>query len=237
MNYQKRKKPVLDLLVFDFETGGLQIAHPTQCETASEVIQIGAVAYSGKTLEPYPGGEFVSLMKPKRMNGLQPEALKVNGIKIEDLEKAPDPEAVWPRFIDFVSQYNSGKGAYTAPIACGKNIEGFDLKFIPFLNDAYSPKKDKTILFNGRTVLDLEQDLHRWFAWNDEMPNLKMDTVREYFGIPVHPYHDALTDAREEGEILMRFLRLYRTLKNSKNSSGEERIKFKGCMEGWKGAA
>lgn len=218
----------LDIICFDFETGGLKAGY-------HEAIEIGAVAYNGTTLEPYPasqGGEFVSLMRPVHFDRLSPEAQSVHGITPEELRGAPEQGVVWRQFIEWVGRFRK-KGALGAPIAAGKNIRNFDLGFVDELNRLHGPKKEKTVLFNARRQLDLEDLIYWWFLGSDELPNHKMDTLRQYFGLAGEEAHRALPDAREEGEVIMRFLRLKQKLRALRGKDGHPVIQFRGsCARG-----
>jgi DNA polymerase III epsilon subunit-like protein len=108
----------LDLVCFDFETGGLDPNH-------HEAIQVAGKAYNARTLEPYPvemGGEFCSLMKPLYPDRLDPGALKVNKKTPEELMAAPDQKLVWNEFVAWVNKWNKRKNKWGAPLAAGKNI-------------------------------------------------------------------------------------------------------------------
>jgi DNA polymerase III epsilon subunit-like protein len=225
-----------DLVVFDLETGGLDPAH-------HEAIQVAGKAYNARTLEPYPveqGGEFCSLMRPLHPERLTDAALKVNGKSRDELlgnpekgiEPAPDQGVVWNQFVAWVGKWNKKGSAYGAPIACGKNIRDFDLKFVAVLNQLHCKKKDKTVLFSRRTQLDLEDLIFLWFENSKELPDGKMDTLRDYFGMSREGAHDALVDVRQTGALLMRFLKLHRELARRTTSDGRPFIKFQGSMHG-----
>jgi DNA polymerase III epsilon subunit-like protein len=228
----------LNIVVFDFETGGLD-------PNFHEAIQVAGKAYHPRTLEPYPveeGGEFCTLMKPLYPDRLQDEALAVNG-KTRDMllgnpdkgiEPPPDQKAAWNSFVTWVNGWNTGekKTVYKAPIAAGKNIRNFDLKFVEVLNRLHCKKKDKTVLFNSRRQLELEDYLFSWFENSGEMPNEKMDTVREYFGMSREGAHDALVDVRQTGELLMKFLKLHRELRKRKAANGNPFIAFRNSLAG-----
>ncbi len=211
-----------DIIVFDFETGGLS------WET-DEAIQIAGKAYNCRTLEPYSieqGGEFCSLMKPLRPEGLKADALKVNKKTVEELMKAPDQKVIWNQFVAWVNKFNKENNGYGAPIAAGKNIRSFDLMFAAKLNQLHCPKKDKTLLFSNRLQLDLEDFLFHWFENEKEPVNYKMDTVRPYFGLSSEFGHDAMEDARQTGTLIMKFLKIYRELQKRKGKDGGRLIKF-----------
>jgi len=198
---------VNDIVVWDFETGGLDA-------TRHEAIQIAGKAYNGRTFEPYPNGEFSSLMKPLYPDRLDPKALACNKKTVDELMAAPPQEVVWPQFVKWVQRWNKSakKGAFTAPIAAGKNLN-FDKRFMAVLNDLYLPNKNKTIIFNEyRNHLDLQDFIYQYMGGSDELENEKMDTLRVYFGLPTENAHDALTDTRQCGQLIMKFMSLSRKI-------------------------
>src|SRR5579885_1208441 len=213
----------LDIVVFDLETTGLSW-------TKHEICEVGAKAYDGRTLEPYPDGEFSSLMKPERPEDIDESALKVNGITREMLEGAPSQRAVWPEFVRWVGRFNKKGSAFGAPMAGGKNIRNFDMLFVHAINRLHGPKKDKTVIFNKHRMLDLEDILFLWHFQDGDLLNLQFDTVREYLGLNRQGAHRALPDARQEGETLMMYLRLNREMRRKKSQDGSPFIKLKGAL-------
>lgn len=215
----------IDFVVIDLETSGLKPGH-------NEVLSLGAKAYSGQTLEPYPDGEFYSLLRPTHWDRLEPEAMRINGLGEEELRGAPEPKVVLKKFVEWVQKWNPTKRIYEAPTVCGKNIRNFDLKFLAVLLDEHYPKK-KPALFNTLVQTDLEDLLRLWFPPGlAPFNSYKMDEIRPYFGIPVHPTHNALVDCREEGALIMTFLKATRQLRKLKNSKGELILNFEGCCRG-----
>lgn len=217
----------VDFIVFDFETGGLDpLFH--------EAVQVAGRAYNARTLDPYPaesGGAFSSLMKPLYPDRLDPKALQVNGKTREELEEAPDQKVVWNQFVQWVNRWNPKKSKWTAPIACGKNIRNFDLKFVEVLNELHTPKKGKTLLFSDRYTLDLEDFIFHWFENEAEPAKYGMDYLRGYFGMSTAGAHDASVDVDQTGELIMRFMKLYRRLQRAKGRDEKKLIQFKDCFK------
>ena len=216
------------LVVFDFETSGLS-------HIVDRIVQIGGKAYDYRTLEPISpddGGEFMLYSRPDNLDDLDfsNQAFKINGVTRDMLENAPEERSAWLKFVSWVNGFNPQKSQRGAPYAGGKNIIGFDLKWVDVLNIKHSPKKEKTLLFNNRRVFDLEDDIERWFVGTNDLPNQKMDTLRAHFGFPPSPQHCALRDCREEGDLLVHFLKLYRTLKARVRKDGNPMIQFKGAF-------
>lgn len=194
------------IIVFDFETGGLDTNY-------TEPIEIAAIALNPRDLNPIPGGRFYSLCKPTNWDIVGDEALRINGKTREQLQTAPEQSVVWAAFMNFIKQYNPRKGSnITAPIPGGKNIRGFDLPIFNRLCVQYKFVDAKGVpnVFNRRKVYDLEDFIEMWFEGSNELPNQKMDTLREYFGINTDNAHEAMTDTVQTAQLIIRFLKLHR---------------------------
>jgi DNA polymerase III epsilon subunit-like protein len=197
-------------IVFDFETGGIDPLY-------HEPIQIAAMAFDPRKLEPYPDGIFSSMMRPPGKVEdwkIEKAALDINKKTIQEIEAAPAREEVWRQFCLFVNRFNKKNSIWTAPIACGQNIKNFDLIIAERLcldyNILNSEKKPK--LFNGRNSVDLVDITFLWFENEDKPINRKMDTLREFFNMPTEGAHDALVDVKQTAELIFRFIRLHRRL-------------------------
>ncbi len=219
-----------NFVVFDMETGS---TNPNVCEC----LELAAKVYDARTLEPFPDGEFQSLLKPLHPELVEDGALRVNGLTREQLESAPNQKLVWQEFVKFVKRFNVGGTDYTAPIACGKNIRNFDLIIAERMNVLHGLKKEKTVLFNRIQQLELQDLLFLWFEDSVDLHSFKannnrlsMDNIRPYFGMAKDGAHRAMTDVKQTAELLMWFLKLHRELKKKKVSGGTPLINFKGIM-------
>lgn len=201
------------ILVVDLETSS---ASPSRCE----IVQIGALALNPATLNPYPGAEFESLMRPLEPDKVEAEALRVNKKVLEDLLVAPHPSEVWPKFAEWVSQFNfKGKNdAYTNPIAAGHNILNFDLPIINRYALKYGTTRTKKNgeveqnIFCNFFQYDTLQMLNSWTESMTQPAKLSLDYLRKYFKIPAgdRATHDALQDVRDTAAILVKILGLQR---------------------------
>jgi DNA polymerase III epsilon subunit-like protein len=216
-------------LVFDFETTGLQVPH------YHEACQLAGKVYHPRTLEPVPpeqGGEFCSMMRALHPDRIDAGALAKNRKTVTEIMSAPEPAVVWRNFVEWVARFNPKKNWTTAPIACGKNIRKFDLPIVHWLNKEYCPKKEKTLLFSHQRDIELEDLLWPWVENDGEVERLSMDWLRDYFGMSKENSHDALTDTRQTGELIIRLLKLNRTLRERKTRDGVPLIQLKGSLSG-----
>ena len=212
------------LICWDLETSGLDL-------DICEPLQVAGQAYNPKTLEPISkenGGQFQSYLKPLHFDKLEPEALKVNRITVEMLEKAPDQKVVWNSFVSWINTFNTSKNKWGCPIAMGKNIRGFDMVIAKRMNKLHCPKKDKTLFLNTWQQIDLEDLIFHWSENGGmDIANMKMDTLRDYFGLSKDNSHDAVQDVLDTGNLIIKFLKLYRTLSKRTSVDGTPLIKFK----------
>lgn len=211
-----------DYIVFDFETSGLS-------NITDHAVSLAGKAYNARSLQAYPveqGGEFASFMKPPDIEKIdfKSRAFQVNHITREQLEVAPDQSVVWNQFIQWVGKFNPKGTQWMAPIACGKNIRNFDMGFVEQLNLRHSPKKDKTVLFNKRTIVDLEDLMFTWFENESDPPKHNMDELRGYFGLSKDGAHSAVVDVQQTGALIMKFLSLHRVIQK------KQIVKFKGAF-------
>jgi DNA polymerase III epsilon subunit-like protein len=151
------------------------------------------------------------------------------------LKKAPPQKLVWEAFAKFVRKHNKKGTEKTAPIGIGKNSDNFDFPIANRLCRTYGmvDKEGRPNLFNNRLQLDIEKIIWLWFEDCDDLPNHRMDTLREYFGLSTEGAHDALVDVKQTAEIFKRFLKLHRKLKAMKTNEGEPWIKFKDSCKGF----
>jgi len=221
--------------VFDMETDGV---NPDKCSP----IQIAAIIVDPIKLEIVPNSEFNVNLKPEALENNSDYKYedsdvldfhsKVRGSSKSDILKAwhgyQDQKTGWELFVSYLQMYHarfSGKkSCFSAPIAAGYNINRFDLKIIERLSQKYNNlnKEGRSDLFYPRDVVDVMNVLFYWFEYNNELKNYTLDNLRDYLGISKEGSHDALKDVKDTAEIMIRFLRLHRSL--------GQKVKFKGSF-------
>lgn len=209
-----------DLIFLDFETGG---RNPLTCQPT----QIAAIALDGRNFKLK--GQFNSLMRPiiddqkataAGVDPLEEGALKVTGQTREELAKAPLPKTVWKKFCTFVNKYNWKKTPYFAPIPCGFNIIGYDMKIVDRLCRQYGPwdeKRQCQKLFHQIYKVDVMDDIWLWTEGDPNVKSISMDSLRERMGMPADNAHDALQDVKDTANIFIKFQKSRRAIyKNMK---------------------
>lgn len=212
------------ICVFDMETDG---SNPDVCSP----VQIAAIMVDPNRLEIIKDSEFNISLKPSSLEDNPEYAYadsdvldfhaKVQGKNKDDILKAwlsfPKQDIGWKNFVSYLEMYHTRserKSCFTAPIACGYNINRFDLRIVERLSIKYKNlnKEGRSSLFYPRDVIDVMNLIFYWFEGNNELKNYTMDHLREYFGIAKDGAHDALKDVKDTAELLIRFLKLHRNL-------------------------
>jgi len=223
------------ICVFDFETDDKD---PKTCSP----VQLACIIVDPISLEIIPDSEFNINFKPEVMENDEKYEYttdildfhaKVRGCSKDDIfnewKKYPSQQQAWKSFTNYLDKYHSRttkKSQFSAPIACGYNINMFDLKIIDRLSTKYKNinKEGNTDLFYPRDVVDIMNLVFYWFEGNEELKSYTLDSLRDYFGITKVGAHDALKDVKDTAEIMIRFLKLHRSLAS--------KIKFKGAFVG-----
>ncbi len=142
------------------------------------IIEIGAVEIVGGVITK----KFSTLVDPLR--SLPPIITQITGIKDEDVAGQPTIDEVFPDFFKFCD------GA----VLCGHNSKGFDMKFI------YQEALREGYVFNHEVWDTL--DIARMLVKN--VPNHKLGTLCQHFGIDLTNAHRAYHDAIATAELLIK---------------------------------
>jgi DNA polymerase III epsilon subunit-like protein len=216
INYNK-------ICVFDFETDG---SDPRHCSP----VQLAAIMIDPVSLEIIKNSEFNINLKPEVMEkddnyeyttDILDFHAKVKGCAKQDVydlwKTYPKQDQSWKMFTSYLDQYHtrtSKKSQFSAPIAAGYNINRFDLPIIHRLSEKFGNvnKEGRSDLFYPRDVVDIMNIVFYWFESNNDLKSYTLDSLRDYLGISKEGAHDALKDVRDSAQILIRFLRLHRSL-------------------------
>lgn len=231
------------ICVFDFETDG---SDPTVCSP----VQLAAVIVDPIRLEIVNNSEFNINLKPEKLENVKGVDIdnhpyndsdildwhgKIKGVDksqiLNDWLEYPEQKHSWQQFISYLENYHligsgkSKKSKFTAPIACGYNINRFDMKIIERLCLKYhnfDQKEKSNNIFHPRDMLDLMHIVNLWFMYKPDIKSISLDSIREYMGIDSTNAHDAFKDVTDCAEILIRFLKLHKGF--------AQRIQFKGAF-------
>lgn len=207
------------LAVLDFETTGLDVktVDPTQ---------IACCVFDPRTLKEIDC--FNSYMKPTTdPSTWSDKALEVTRLTKEQILEFPPQEQVFKLFIEWINKHKKGNRFDQRPILCGQNVIMYDLPIFQRLCEKYGyvDKEGQQNVFNKRTMLDTLHVSFLWLESNNEIQSYSFDAIRDYFGMSKENAHNALTDVKQTGEYLMRFLRFHRELVKGKKVQFKDSFK------------
>jgi DNA polymerase III epsilon subunit-like protein len=221
-----------NICCFDFETGS---ANPYECE----ILQIAAVMLHRNTLKTV--GKFQSLMKPEDFDALEPKALQVNGLTVEQLQEAPEASVVFPEFCAWIQKYNFtiDNSFFGCPVPCGYNISGFDLHIF----DRYCKKygywdenQNRQKLFWPLNRFDVFDHLWLYCRRNSDLKKMKLTSVLEYCGVSTEEIeenaHNAIWDVEWTARLAVKLLNLAGYLTAIDETTGQRRLDIANCFKG-----
>ena len=179
-----------NFLVLDLETGGLSFEK-------NPILEIGCVAINNN-LEDI--GQYQSLIKPyDSSKKIEEQALKANGLTLDEVNKGKDSKIVIQEFIDFLKKLKKGK---ELPIVVGHNIDSFDL---PFLDTFFTfHKEDLSKYLNAKFTIDT-----MWWSrlrWQESV-NYKLTTCAQNCGVDLVNAHRAMTDVQANKGLLKHLIK------------------------------
>lgn len=219
--------------VFDFETDS---PNPHICNP----VQLAALMVNPRTLQVEPGSEFNIMMRPpdiddddyvrKHRDTIEWHA----GVKnctveqiVETWKNAPMQKDAFNMFKEYLLRHHTKtkkKNHFSAPVAAGYNIEGFDNIIIRRLCKTHGglDKNGEVSLWHYRDQIDGMRMVLNWFENSDELKSYSMDNVRALLGMPSDDAHDALQDVRDTAWVITSFMKLHRRF--------AEQVTFKGSF-------
>lgn len=167
----------------------------------NELYQIGAVMeIDGEVV-----GEFSGFCRPVSMSNVDPGALKVSNRTMADLQSYGSHQEMFKNFLKFLSKFHDFKSKETITLI-GQNIIKFDVPFLKKFFDL-NGYGDKSRLFDklfGYQFIDLYpfNFFLRQVGYIPKSSRLKLDVMRDFYGVKIAHAHDALEDAKSTREIM-----------------------------------
>lgn len=182
------KKSPKKIFYFDVETTGINWWE-------NDITQLGFIIEIDGEIKV----EKDLLAKPVNWKTISPEALKVTGKTIEDLEKHPPAEEMYKELVDTMAQYVDKFDKNDKFYPAGYNVQ-FDLYF---LEEFFRRNNDKYLgsLINWKRLDPLPILYMMDFNGSMRLPNYKLETVCNHFGIEIKA-HDAFSDIRATRDLL-----------------------------------
>ena len=182
----------MKLLYFDTETTGIDAVK-------NEIVQIaGLIEVDGTVVE-----EFNFRCQPTDWDNVDPEALKVTGLTIEELKTYDTPEMAGRElkkvFDKYIDKYNKKDKFYPA----GHNVS-FDLDFLQAFWKKHVDPYGIGSYQNWRAIDT--RVIANFFAFSGmlDCKDVKLGTLCEIYGIELDA-HDALNDIRACRTLLQEF--------------------------------
>lgn len=164
-------------IAFDVETTGLKAWE-------DKIVEIGAVVFE----YGIPIKKFSTLVNPKKH--ISENASKVSGITDKMIKKAPCEEMVYRDLVDFFGTAMCGK-----IFVCSHNIN-FDMMFLIEALNRLGYSGDIYCL----DTLDLSKKIIKY------VPNYKLASVANYYGLVNENEHRAMSDAEICGKVLINLI-------------------------------
>lgn len=197
--------------IFDFETGGLSALK-------NPMTELGAIGITGDTLEEVD--RYVLLAKPHYDSAqvYDPNALQVTGISLDLLlAEGVDVNKIVDRAIEHFEKLNPSKSFKYKPIIVGHNAP-FDIEFLIVifafakkdLSKYISGDKDRNGVWRPHYI-DTIHLAKMTFGADSSMPNYKLGTVVERFGLSQSDAHRSLADVIPTKDILVQCIKKLRS--------------------------
>jgi DNA polymerase III alpha subunit (gram-positive type) len=193
-----------NFIVYDLETSGL---YP---EDNQEIIQIAATCLRYQDFKLHDIGTFNKLIMPLHPEAAAPGAIKKIGPEmwVKCQEEGLHPKTGLKKFIEYVGSANAEQAGRTSPKLVGFNNNEFDDPFIKYwLKEHGIIKSSKDIPWSGS--IDVLNQMYSLFR-NDNLPNRKLDTYADLFGITrqdkIADTHEGMEDVDITAQLFVRFM-------------------------------
>jgi len=187
------------LCALDLETTGLVAGY-------HEIVQICVLPLNGD-LDPLDDvSPFYMKIKPSHEDRIEPIAMQVNGLDINDLRTQPDPHQVAEIFEDWFQELHLPIGKRIAYLT--QNAP-FDIAFMKLWlgHEGF----DRYFLRRGRDTMFLAQGLNDTAAFQAKpipFPNVGLKGLCQKLGIALDNHHDALADCIATAKVYKELLRM-----------------------------
>ena len=215
------QKQKFNLLVFDFETGGLQ----AQDNPALEIAVVVLDAWSLEEIDRYES--YILPYKGRKGQALkiEPKALEYNGIKMSDVyDRGQSVEKVTSDLAKMFEKVNKGTAKFSKPILCGQNVD-FDIPFLQFMFDITGKELKKYVLGKDDCwgnfqpfPFDTIRLAHQAWAEDETMIGHKLGDICNKIGFPLIDAHKAMVDVEATVACLRYFLK---SMRNSGSNVSE----------------
>ena len=213
------------LVIFDFETGGLD-------PSLNPAMELGLVTMDQVTMAEEI--QYEALIKPyKGINGepltYQDQALKTHGIDpARTVREGKSVEEIVEQLIALFKKLRPPRDGFglNRPILCGHNVM-FDVAFLKYIFALQGKHLHEHVLSNNQEIITWDTQQMAGQLWNtsgDGKYNLRACCERA--GLGNFLAHSALSDSRTTSELMRYFLTAFREGKPS-DAKSEPAVKTK----------
>jgi len=178
------------VLYFDTETTGTD-------PNRNAIIQLsGMIEIDGEIVET-----FNYKMKPLPSEEIDPRAMEIHGMTVEEVSTYPDSLIVLREFLELLGRYCNKFDKNDKFHPAGYNVK-FDLEMI----HAFARKRGEMFLgsFLSWVPIDGMPLVHYLVTRSDfKLPDYKLKTVCDHFGISIQA-HDAMSDIQATRELILK---------------------------------
>lgn len=188
------------LAVLDVETTGRDCAY-------HDIVQVAILPLEPTNLDPHPDfGMFYQNLQPLHPERVEPIAMQVNGLDLEELKLSPHPEEVAEVLLNWYRAMNLPLGKRLLPLCQNSS---FDISFmqqwlgIELFGEIFSRR--------GRDTMYLASGIQDKFSWAGlPLPfnELGLKPLCDHFGINIEGHHDALADCLATAKLYRELLRM-----------------------------
>jgi DNA polymerase III epsilon subunit-like protein len=219
-----------NIIVFDLETSGLDTS-------ICEVLQIAAVAINGRNLTIED--KFASYCRIDNLELVTDEITKINGITKDIVTQAAHADVVWPQWFEWIARFNSRKNndEWGFPIACGWNIDGYDMKILDRYAKQYHYYNEK---YNRQRVFSpaFTFDTMKFYMWltrtNSDVKSVSLGSILEYMGMSkdeiAQHAHNAIWDVEQTAALTIKILELGKYLTEIRDD-GTRRLELSNSLQ------
>lgn len=139
-------------------------------------------------------------------NSIDPRALEVNGITIDQLREYPNPDLVFNNLMRLFDRHINRYDSNDKFIPVGHNVQ-FDIKFLSaFFNKMDNPYFGAWLSWHNIDTIAIAR--FYFITKNALIRNFKLETLCKYFDIPLKA-HDSMNDIVATRELYREFVKIF----------------------------
>lgn len=187
------------LTVMDVETTGRVVGY-------HDIVQIALLPLEPISLEPNPRYRpFYQNIQPRHPDRIEPEAMAVNGLKVEELMLCPTSEQVEDAFIDWFQSLELPVGKRLIPLCQNSPFDvGFVSQWLGVdLYNTFFSRRGRDTMYLANAI----NDRYSFHGWALPFHEVGLKPLCKKFGIDISNHHDAMADCVATARLYRELLR------------------------------